>query len=92
MLLCFIGITSSTIVLKISAIAAGIKKNKSIIKKKTKKHAKIGLLDKSTLNSIEVLTFKALINSNIRHDEFLLMNNVLKEYDKIKEEIKIFKN
>ena len=83
-----IGITSSAIVLKIGAITAGIKKYKSIMKKKKKKHDKIVLLAKSKLNRIEVLISKALIDSNISHDEFVLINNVLKEYDKIKEEIK----
>ena len=83
-----IGITSSAIVLKIGAITAGIKKYKSIMKKKKKKHDKIVLLAKSKLNGIEVLISKALIDSNISHDEFVLINNVLKEYDKIKEEIK----
>ena len=29
-----------------------------------------------------------LIDSNINHDEFVLMNNVLNEYIKMKEEIK----
>ena len=83
-----IGITSSAIVLKIGAITAGIKKYKSIMKKKKKKHDKTVLLAKSKLNRIEVLISKALIDSNISHDEFVLINNVLKEYDKIKEEIK----
>ena len=32
----------------------------------------------------------AWINSNISHDEFVLMNNVLKEFDDVKEEIKNF--
>ena len=43
------------------------------------------------LNSIEVLISKALIDSNIIHDEFVLMNNVLKEYDETNEEIKNLK-
>ena len=73
------GITSSVIGLKICAIAAGIKKYKSIIKEKKKKHDKIVLLAKSKLNSIEVLLSKALMDSNISHDEFVLMNNVLTE-------------
>ena len=30
--------------------------------------------------SIEVLISKALIYSNINHDEFILVNNVLREY------------
>ena len=57
-----IGIASSTIGLKICEITAGIKKYKSIIKKKKKKHDKIVLLAKSKLNSIEVIIFKALID------------------------------
>ena len=36
------------------------------------------------LNSIEVLISKALIDSNISLDEFLLENNMLKEYDDMK--------
>ena len=71
-------ITSSAIGLKICAITAGIKKYKSIIKKKKKKHDKIVLLAKSKLNSIEVLISKALIDSVISHDEFVFINNVLK--------------
>ena len=82
---------SSGIGLKISAIAAGIKKYKSIIKKQKKNHNKIILLAKSKLNSIEVIISKALINSNISHNEFVLINNVLKEYDDMKEEIKKLK-
>ena len=54
-------ITSSGIVLKICAITAGVKKYKSIIKKKKKKHDKIVLLAKSKLHRIEVLIFKSLI-------------------------------
>ena len=50
-----IGITTSAIGLKIYAITAGIKKYKSIIKKKKNKHDKIVLLAKFKLNSIEVL-------------------------------------
>ena len=57
-----IGITSSAIGLKICAITAGIKKYKSIIKKKKKKHDKIVLPAKSKLNSIQVLLSKALID------------------------------
>ena len=59
------GITSSAIELKVCAITAEIKKHKSIIKKKKKKHAKIALLAKSKLNSIEALISKTLIDSGI---------------------------
>ena len=64
-------------------MAAGIKKYKSIIKKK-KKHYKTVLLAKSKLNSIEVLISKALIDLVISHDEFVLINSVLKEYNETK--------
>ena len=80
-----IGITSSAIGLKICAITAGIKKYKSIIKKK-KKHDKIVLLAKSKLNSIKVLIL------NITYDEFVLINNVLKDFYNMKEEIKTSNN
>ena len=49
------------------------------------------LLAKSKLNSIKVLISKALIDSNISDDEFVLINNVLKEYNKMKEKMKNLK-
>ena len=72
-----IGITSSAIRLKICAIISGIKNYKSITKKKLKKHDKIVLL-----------ISKALITSDISHDEFVLIDKVLKEFYDAKEEIK----
>ena len=83
-----IGITSSAIGLKICVITVAIKKYKSIIKKKRKKHDKIVLLAKSQGNRIEVLISKALIDSNISNDELVLINNVLKKFYDMKEEIK----
>ena len=79
-----VGITSSEIGLKIYAITAGIKKYKSIIKKKKQKHDRVVLLAKSKLNSIEVSISKVLVDSVISHDEFLLTTNVIKEYSEIK--------
>ena len=61
---------------------------KSIIKKKRNNHDKIVLLAKFKLNNIEVLVSKALINSNIRHNEFVLINNILKEFYDMKEKIR----
>ena len=46
------------------------------------------LLAKSKLNRIEVLIPKALIDSVISHEEFILINIVLKQYNKMKAEIK----
>ena len=60
--------------LKICAITAKTKKYKPIINKKSKKHDKLILLAKTKLNSIEILISKALISSNIGHDEFVSAN------------------
>ena len=74
-----VGITCSAIQLTICKISAAIKKYKSIIiKKKRKKHDKIVFLAKSKSNNVEVLICKVLFDSNISHDEFVLINNVLK--------------
>ena len=62
-----------------------------MVKKKKKKHDKIVLLVTSKLNSVKVLVSKALINSIIFLDEFVLINNVLKENNEMKEEIKSLK-
>ena len=48
-----------------------------------KNHDKILLLATTKLNCIEALNSKVLIDSNISHDEFVLINNALKEYDYI---------
>ena len=49
------------------------------------------MLAKSKLNRIEVLNSKTIIDSNTSHDVFVLINDVLNEYNKMKEEIKKFK-
>ena len=59
--------------------------------KNKKKHNKIVLLAKSKLNRIEVLISKTLIDSVISHDKFISINNVVKKYNKMKEEIKNLK-
>ena len=46
------------------------------------------LLGKGVLNNIEGLISKALIDSYNGHDEFSSVNNVLREYNEMKEEIK----
>ena len=48
------------------------------------------MLSKYKLNTAEVLIPKALINSNISHEEFVSIKNMLKEYNKMKEEMKNF--
>ena len=65
---------------------ATVKKYKSIIKKKKKKHNEKVLLTKFKLDSTEGLISKTLINSRITGDEFVLINNQLKECNNMNEE------
>ena len=44
------------------------------------------LLEKAKLDSIAVLISKALIDSYIRHDVFVSVNNVLRNYNEIKKD------
>ena len=83
-----IGISSFSVELKYFPITAQIKKYNLIIKKKKKKHDKREFLAKTKLNSMENLMLRALINSYSSHDEFFLVNNVKREYDDMKEEVK----
>ena len=59
-----------------------------MIKKKKKKHDEIVLLIIDKLNTITVLMYKALIDSYISHDEFVSVNNALREYNEMKKLIK----
>ena len=72
---------------QICLITARIKKYKAIIKKK-RTHEKTVLLARTKLNSLEFLISEALIDSYINHDEFISINNVLKENDEIKGKIR----
>ena len=58
------------------------------MKNEKKKRDKIVLLGKDKLNIIEVLISKALIDSYNSHDKFVSVNNVLRKYHEMKEEIK----
>ena len=84
-----VGVTSSAVELKFFVITEGVKKYKSIIKKKKKKYDKRVFLANSRWNSMEILISKTLIDWNITHVVIFSIVNVLKEYDDMKEEIKI---
>ena len=47
------------------------------------------LLKKDRFISFKFLVSKALIDSNIRHKEFVSINNILRVFNETKEEIKI---
>ena len=69
----------SEIGLKVCATTAGIKRYRSIIIKKEEETCitnKWVSLAKAKLNSIEALISKALMDSNISHDEFVLIKRM----------------
>ena len=84
-----VGISSSTVEIKICAITAGITRGQ-FSKKKRKKYDKVVLLAK--LNTIKVLTSKALGDLYINHDKFDSLNSVLREYNEVKDKIKNSEN
>ena len=51
-------------------------------------HDQVVLLAKTKLNTIQVLISKVLLDSDIRHNEVVSIDNMLTEYDEEKEEIK----
>ena len=65
-----VGIAGARFTLIFSLTTGIIKKLLSITRNKKKKHDKIVMLAKSKLNSIEALVSQALIDMEIRHEEF----------------------
>ena len=59
-----------------------------VTRKKKKKHNKIVILTRSKLNSIETLMSQALIDLDIRHEEFKTIVNEKKKYEKMKKSIR----
>ena len=81
-----VSIASSAVGIEICTITSRIKKYKSLIKKKKKKHDEIVLLGKAKL-TIGILLFKSLINWYTSHDKFVSVNNIVSKYNEMKEEI-----
>ena len=87
-----IGIGSTAVALKMCALTAAFKKYNPITRKKSNKHNKIVLLATTKLQSIEDLSFRALIDSHVSHYDFDSINYVQRAYDGIEEAIKKFKD
>ena len=86
-----IGNASYTAGLRICAITPAIKKFKWIIKEKRNKRDKIVLLGKTKLNSIWVLISTILIDWYTSHNKVVLVKNMLKKCNDMKEAIKNLK-
>ena len=82
------GIASATFTLIFSLATGIVKKLLDITKKKKKKHDNILMLVKSRFNSIDTLTFQALIDMDISHEEFITILKEKDRYETMKENLK----
>ena len=88
-----VGIPRSAVELKLCTITERIKKKKkSVIKKRRKKHYSIVLLAKNKSNTQNVWLSKILIHSYINHDKLVSVNNLLKDYNEMKDKTKYREN
>ena len=62
---------------------------RQVSRNKKKKHNKIIMLARSKLNSIESKVSEALINSEISHEDFMVIINEEKKYRELKESIRM---
>ena len=84
-----IGIASASLSLTFSLSTGIVKKLLKTTRNKKKKHNKIIMLARSKLNSIESKVPEALINSEISHENFMVIINEEKKYRELKEGIRM---
>ena len=84
-----IGIGSASFSLAFSISTGLIKKLLKTTRNKKKKHNKIVMLARSKLNSIESKISKALINNEIKHEDFETIIDEEKKYRELKESIRM---
>ena len=84
-----IGIVSASFTLAFSISTGIIKKPLKATRNKKKNHSKIVMSARSKLNSIESKMSEALINNEIRHEDFMTVINEEAKYRELKESIRI---
>ena len=84
-----IGIASASLSLTFSLSTGIVKKLLKTTRNKKKKHNKIIMLARSKLNSIQSKVSDALINSEISHEDFMIITNEEKKYRELKESIRM---
>ena len=83
-----VGIVSASLSLTFSVSTGIVTKLLKTTRNKKKKHNKIIILARSKLNSIESKVSEALINSEISHEDFMVIINEEKKYRELKESIR----
>ena len=84
-----VGIVSTSFSLAFSISTGIIKKLLKTTRNKKKKHNKIVMLARSKLNSIESKISEALINNEIKHEDFTTIIDEEKKYRELKESIRM---
>ena len=83
-----VGIARASLTLIYSLTTGIVKKLLNITRNKRKKHDKILMLAKSKLNNIETLISQALIDLDIRHEDFVRIVKEKGKYEKMKENLR----
>ena len=73
-------------------MTTGIVKTLLKIKRNKKEHIKVVLLARSKLNSTEKIISKALLDNKISHEDFTAIINEEKNYQELKEIIRLMKS
>ena len=71
-----------------SLTAGTVKTFLSTTRNKKKKHAKVLMLAKNKLNSIETLISQAFTDMEISHEEFIAIFKAKDKYEKMKEDLR----
>ena len=83
-----VGIASANFTLMFSLTAGTVKTFLSTTRNKKKKHAKVLMLAKNKLNSIETLISQAFTDMEISHEEFIAIFKAKDKYEKMKENLR----
>ena len=84
-----VGMMSASFSLAFLITTGIVKKFFKTTRNKKKKHNKIVMLARSKLNSIESKISEALINNEISHEDFIIINYEEKKYRELKESIRM---
>ena len=88
----FVAITSPSFSFVCSRTTGIIKKLLKTTRNKKKKHNKIIVLARNKLNSVETMISKALLDSEISHEEYTTIINEEEKYRRLKEDIRMMKS
>ena len=84
-----VGIASASLSLTFSLSTGIVRKLLKKTQNKKEKHNKIIMLARSKLNSIESKVSETLINSELSHEEFMVIINEEKKYRELKESVRM---